>query len=113
MQPQPSLQDILTEAEISLQLLEQPCSEESLLDLANYCDPWNIVGQHLKLSETVINDIDRDYRTTEEKRIKLLKKWKEGFAFKATYEVFVKALLSSGRVDPALEVCKLLKEVLN
>ena len=103
------LQDVLDEAEISLELLEQPCSEERLLELANHCDPWNIVGLHLKLSETVINDIDRDYRTTEEKRIKLMQKWKEGFAFKATYKVFVKALMSCGRADPALKVCRLLK----
>lgn len=103
-----TFEEVVAETKISVQALRKPCSEQRLLDLAEYCVPWNIVGQHLGLSQTQVNDIDRDYRTTEEKRIRALQRWKEAFAFKATYEAFVKALLASGRNEQAVEVCRLL-----
>lgn len=102
-----TFQDVLDEAKISAEVLKEPCSEDTTLQLSNFCDPWNVVALHLKLNHTEIDDIDRDCKTTEEKRIKVLQKWREAFAFKATTETFVKALVSCGRADPALQVCKL------
>ena len=50
--------------------------------------------------------MDEDYRTAEQKRVEMLRKWKEKFAFKATYRVFIKALLSCGKASDAIDACK-------
>ena len=88
--------------------INQECSNDDLLELSRFCDPWQIVGQYLKLDRTQIDDIDRDNKTTDLKRLAVLQKWKETFPFNANYKVLVSALLSCRKVQQALEVCKIL-----
>ena len=40
-----------------------------------------------------MSDLERDFKTEEEMRIGLLKKWKKMKGFDATYKVLIKALL--------------------
>lgn len=88
--------------------IDQECTNEDFLALADLCDPWNLVGHYLKLTPSQLSAIDSDSRTTGLKRLALLQKWKESFAFKATYKVLVSALLSCGKTVQALEVCEVL-----
>ena len=67
---------------------------------------WHLIGFHLELTKADIVAVDGDHRSVEEKRIGMLGKWKEKFAFKATYRVFIEALLSSGKASDATEACK-------
>ena len=67
---------------------------------------WQLIGFHLELTKADIVAVDEDYRTAEQKRVEMLGKWKEKFAFKATYRAFVEALLSCGKASDAIEVCK-------
>jgi hypothetical protein len=69
---------------------------------------WQLIGFHLELTKADIAAMDEDYRTAEQKRVEILRKWKEKFAFKATYRVFVEALLSCGKASDALEACKVI-----
>ena len=67
---------------------------------------WQLIGFHLELTKADIVAVDGDYRSVEEKRIGMVGKWKEKFAFKATYRVFIEALLSCGKASDAIEACK-------
>jgi hypothetical protein len=67
---------------------------------------WQLTGFHLELTNSDIDAVDEDYRTAEQKRIRMLMKWKEKFAFKATYRVFIEALLSCGKASDAIDACK-------
>ena len=90
--------------------LDRECTNVDFLDLHKFLDPWELIGQHLKLSRSQINAINEDYKTTDQKRLGLLQKWKEIFAHKATYRVLIAALLACGKAEQALEVCKILSQ---
>ena len=89
-----------------MDILEQECSSELLPNLAKFCVHWKLIGYHLKLMEADIAAIDGDNRTVDEKRIGMLVKWREKFAFNATYRVLAQALLDCGRTSDAVDVCK-------
>ena len=90
--------------------LDQQCFNDDLLLLYNLCDPWELIGQHLKLTHPQISAVDGDNKTIDEKRLGVLQKWKETFAHKATYRVLLTALLACGKAEQALEVCKILAQ---
>ena len=67
---------------------------------------WQLVGLHLKLTDSDISAVDGDNRTVDEKRIGVLRRWKEQFAFQATYRLLIKSLLACGRTSDAVNACK-------
>ena len=101
-----SIQEVIAKAGISMDVLEQECSSGMLPNLANFCVDWKLVGFHLKLTRAEIAAIDGDNRTVDEKRIGVLVKWREKFAFKATYRVLIQGLLDCERMSDAVDVCK-------
>ena len=102
-----TLQDVAARAGVkSLDILDQECSQQVLLSLAKYCVDWQLIGFHLELTKADIVAVDGDYRSVEEKRVGMMGTWKEKFAFKATYRVFIEALLSCGKASDAIEACK-------
>lgn len=103
-----TLEQLVAESGVKLESLEEQCSEQKLLDLAEYCDPISVVGHALGLTRAQISAIDNDYRTTKEKRLALMQQWKDSKAYQATYKNFIEALLHSGNADLAAEVCQML-----
>ena len=102
-----TLQDVAAQAGLkTLDILDQECSQQVLLRLAKHCVHWKLTGFHLELTKSDITAVDGDYRSVDEKRIGMLGRWKENFAFKATYRVFIEALLSCGKVSDAIDACK-------
>ena len=102
-----TLQDVAAQAGIKrLDILDQECSQQVLLSLAKHCVDWQLIGFHLGLTKGDIVSVDGDCRSVDEKRIGMLGRWKEKFAFKATYRVFITALLSCGKASDATEACK-------
>lgn len=99
-------QELATKTGINLNILEQECSDDDLLALSELCETWEIIGRHLQLTDPQIRAIDSDHRTTEEKRLASLRKWKESKAFGATFKVFVDALLGCKYVQTARQVCE-------
>ena len=67
---------------------------------------WQFVGFQLDLTKADIVAVNGDYGSVDEKRFGMLGRWKEKFAFKATYRVFIEALLSCGKASDAIEACK-------
>ena len=90
--------------------LDRECTNVDFLDLHKFFDPWELTGQHLKLTESQISAVDGDHKTTDQKRLGLLQKWKETFAHKDTYRVLIAALSACGKAEQALEVCKILTQ---
>ena len=102
-----SLLDIATRAGIvNFDILDQEFSQKMLLNLSKHCVEWRLIGLYLKLSEADIAAVNGDYQTVVEKRVGMLGQWKEKFAFKATYRVFIEALLACGRTNDAVNACK-------
>ena len=102
-----SLQDVAAQAGINrLEILDHECSQQVLLGLAKHCVDWQLIGFHLELTKADIVAVDGDFRSIDEKRIGMLGRWKEKFAFKATYRAFIEALLSCGKASDAIEACK-------
>ena len=97
-------QELAIKSGIRLDILEQECSDSDLLALSEFCDPWEIIGRHLQLTDPQISVIGSDHRTTEEKRLASLRKWKENEAFGATFKVFIDALLACKYVQRARQV---------
>ena len=81
-----------------------------MLDLAKLCVDWKLIAKRLGLSDAEVTAVDGDYRTVDEKRQVMLGKWKDKFAFRATYRVFIEALLSNGKAQDAVQACKVIGE---
>ena len=79
-----------------------------LLDVAKLCVEWQLIGQYLKLTVAEISAVDGDKGTVEEKRVAMLEKWREKFAYKATYQVLIEALLAAGKSSCAIDVAKII-----
>ena len=67
---------------------------------------WQLIGFHLELTDSDISAVDGDNRTVDEKRVGVLRRWKEKFAFHATYRILIKSLLACGRTSDAVNACK-------
>lgn len=96
--------------DLPLEYLDEECAEEDLLHLSEYCFSIILFGKALKLPRQRLSDIEKDCRSTEEKRLVLVQKWKEYYAQTATYKEFIDALLSCRRRQQAISVCDFLEE---
>ena len=76
-----------------------------LLDVAKLCVEWQLIGKYLKLTEAAA---DGDKETVEEKRVAMLGKWRDKFAYKATYQVLTDAPLAAGKSLCAIDVAKII-----
>lgn len=103
-----TVEELAKEAGVSDLDLDKVCSHVDFLHVYKFIDPWDIIGHHLKLTQSQISALDSDYKTTDHKRLGTLQKWKETFAHQATYRVLIAALLACGKAEQGLEVCKLL-----
>ena len=105
-----AIEDIAREAGIIFpQNFETLCRDCDIDDLAELCDPWELIGYHLGLDQAQLSAIKDDYSNTELKRIKMLQKWKES-RFKPTYGHLIEAFLKCGKVEQALIVGKRLSQ---
>ena len=102
-----TMQEVATQAGIdNLDILNQECSPKMLLTLAQHCVDWRLIGLYLDLTKADIAAVDEDNRTADEKRAGILGRWKEQFAFKATYRIFIEALLACRKTEDAVDACK-------
>ena len=101
--------ELAEKAGLSLQCLMLEFREEHAHLLAKFCDRWEEIGYHLKLTQSNITSIKDDNATTEKRRIATLQKWKEKFAHRATYQVLIEALIQNEQAGQALELLKKIK----
>ena len=99
---------VANQAGVKLDVLSQECSSTVLVDLAEFCEDWQLIARRLKLTQADIKAIDVDKRTEEVKRVVMLEKWKERFASKANGETFIEALLAARKTRQAVEAAKII-----
>ena len=102
-----TLQEVAAQAGIdNLDIFDRECSQKMLLNLAKHCVDWKYIGLYLDLTEADIVDVDEGNWTADMKKVRMLGRWKVIFAHKATYRVFIEALLACGRAEDAVDACK-------
>ena len=88
--------------------LNDSISDDHLHEIALFLTSWQTVASKLCLSEIDQDAIEREGKNEDDKKRKVLQKWKGKFGFKATYRKLVEALLSLAKADVAEKVCRLL-----
>ncbi len=105
-----SIEEIAQNAGVSLEYLENEISSENILEFAKYFTQYQEIGPYLGLSDGVLEGIDQNHKKLELKSRATLKKWKDEYAFKATYRKLIQALLDCRRADSATNICRKLHE---
>ena len=91
----------LTESDVQIVVDENNYSE-----VARCFTDWREVAPLCGIKTNEIDDIERDYRTEQDKRVGFLKTWKKRLAYEATYFCLIQALL---KISEAWKVCTHLK----
>ena len=93
---------------ISAEKLNKPCCDEHIASISLFLTNWQTVSPHLGLTETDEEDVKEEGKETQDKRYKMLRRWKNKNSFKGTYRVLVDVFLKLSRADHAERVCRLL-----
>lgn len=101
-----SFQQILEHYRLTEEECEKEVSDKHITCF--FCEEWKKLPPYLDLEATVAGDLERDFKTEEERREALLKKWKKRKGFEATYKKLITALLEINCREEAEQVCKLL-----
>ena len=104
-----TVDELLKETEICPERLDERTTDSHLREIALFLASWQKVATYLELSGNDLDDVEREGKDEQEKRLKALQKWKSKYAFKATYRKLVEVLLSLSMADTAEKVCQLLK----
>ena len=105
-----SLQDLMNRFPRSQALLNVEVSEEHLREISRIIDDHESIGPELGLTQPEMTAIGSNTCKQEQKRMTMLRKWKQKYAFKATYRILIEALLKCSRGDHARDVCQLLTQ---
>ena len=104
-----TLEELLKEVSVHPEKLNESISDDHLHEIAILLTSWRTVATHLELSESELDDVEREEKDEQMKKLKALQKWKRKIGFKATYRKLVEVLLSLAMADVAEKICLLLK----
>ena len=99
----------MKEVSVHPEKLNESISDDHLHEIAILLTSWRTVATHLELSESDLDDVEREEKDEQMKKLKALQKWKRNIGFKATYRKLVEVLLSLAMADVAEKICLLLK----
>ena len=91
MEPQPTLQSILTSRRIPRSSLEVKCPEKHVVAITKSITRWKELSPFLGLSRQDEDDIEADNSKNAERRIAMMRRWSEKFGEEATYYRLVEA----------------------
>ena len=95
-----SLQNLIERYELSDELLDETLSEEHMRGASRVINDHEILGPELGLGAAQMAAIDQKQAPVLQ-RVAMLQKWKQKFAWKATY-----CTLKCSRADLAQQVCE-------
>lgn len=107
-----TLKELKSKFNLPQDLLDEEVSEENLKEAASKIIADHelfSLGEELRLSQEEMAAISLEKKLALQ-RSAVLRKWKQRFAYKATYSVLLEALLKIGRADCATDTCKLLTQ---
>ena len=102
-----TFEELIARVGISVDELDKECSDDHINNISLFLANWQTVAPLLGLTEVEREDVQDETRA-QDRRYKMLLKWKTKNAFKATYTVLVEVFLKIGRADLAEKVCGLL-----
>ena len=103
-----TFEKLIARVGISADELNKPCSDEHITSISLFLTNWQTVVPLLGLNETDEENVEEEGNNTQNKRYKMLRRWKDKNLFEATYRVLVDVFLKLGKANLAGEVCKLL-----
>ncbi len=90
--------------------LKTRCTDEDLKDMSLHIPSWERYAPFLKLTDADVEDISTKTTKPSHKMLLALQRWKQMFAFRATFEFLVKEVfLKNSDTENAEFVCQLLK----
>lgn len=92
---------------VSVETLGSQCTEEHFLELANKMTGWDEVAPYM-LDSSTLEEIRGDGCSERDKKVKMLIKWSQPLAFKATYSALIRVFVKAQRADLAQLVCNIL-----
>ena len=84
--------------------MKTKCSVEAIEVLAPKLIDWKL--DYLRLGKEIVESINSDFKTEEERKLKYLQRWSEQYGHNATYEFLAQRILEAGFASIADEVCK-------
>ena len=97
----PSYNELLRRHDVPTVEMKETFPNTQLVKISTNLDKWELIGRSLGLDDPDINSIKQERDTEEEKRDKMLRKWKQRRGSAATYEELAGALLLIKRTDLA------------
>ena len=73
--------------------------DRHIAEISKKIEEWECFAPHLEISEAEIAAIRGGKRTSDQKKIDLLRIWKRVYGDKATYQMLVEAAQSSGESE--------------
>ena len=70
---------------VSSETLDRPCSEDHLKRLGLKLSDWEVVAMLLGLDESEIKDIQQEGKSTKQKAMMMLMRWRQSRGEQATY----------------------------
>ena len=105
----PSLEELLQS--VSEKSLEEPCSDEHIVEIAREITTWRLIAPHLGLKAVDEEDILQNQDDVRIQRREMLRIWRQKLGSKATYSSLAKALYKTERVDLVEKLAELLTKV--
>ena len=92
---------------IPSEVLDRQLTDKELRIIEKQMVNWDDKAQYLGLTKTEIEDIERDYRhSNQRQRIEMLMKWKEKNAYKATLGELLRCSSQHGWTTFGRSICK-------
>ena len=107
MAAQITVEKLIERYRIPQGFLDEKFTDEHAREFALLIDSWELLASHLGLSKQQIEAIKVDNDKHDVRRENVLTRWKETYAYHATYRRLLEVLLSINRKDLACNVCEL------
>jgi len=90
------------------------CDEINTSDMEEFCQSccsrWRSLPSYLGLENSVVEDIESQYRTEVDRRNGFLCRWKHRKGCEAKYKNLIEALVNIGCTDDARKLCEILQK---
>ena len=106
------LNEVLLEYGLKEQDLDKKCPETVRYEVAIKITRWKMIGYYFGFSSAILNAIEVENKTEEERSLALLTAWQEREGRKATYYKLISALYNRRR-DLVDFICGLIKQQLS
>ena len=104
------LNEVLLEYGLKEQDLDKKCPDTVRYEVAVRITRWKMIGYYFGFSSTILNAIEVENKTEEERSLALLTAWHEREGRKATYYKLISALYNRRRCDLVEFLCCLIKK---